>query len=337
MTKTRLAAFRLAVLAASAALSAPAWAAPPTYHISDSIPGPDGRWDYARVDTANDQVLVAHGTSLTRIGLADKAVTAGLAPGLFLHDALPINGRELVVTDGGKGVVNFVDARSGATLATVTAGKNPDAAAYDPKTGLVLVMNHSGGNVTLIDARTHQTMGTVEVGGDLEAAAVDGAGHAFVNVEDKNEIAVVDLTSPRVTARYRLTGCEGPTGIAYDAPDRLLIAACDGDTAFVDAASGKVLQTLPTGGGADGVAWDAARRLAFVPAGHDGTLAVVAVARGKARIMQTLKTEVDARTLALDPRSGRVYLPSGRFAPAATPGARPTLVAGSFHVLVVSP
>lgn len=333
MTASRFAAACLAVLLAGPA----AHAAAPAYHIVDRIAGPDGRWDYVRVDAGSNRVFVAHGTSVTAVSLGDKAVTVGLVPGLLLHDAMPVNGREVLVTDGGRGVATFADASSGQPVAVVKAGKNPDAAVFDAHSGLVLVMNHSGGDVTLVDAKSRAAVGTIEVGGDLEAATVDGAGHAFVNVEDKNQIAVIDIAGRKVTARYALAGCDGPTGIAYDAVDRMLIAACDGDTAFVDVRTGKTLQTLPTGKGADGVASDAHRKLAFVPAGRAGTLAVVSVARGRSSIVQTAQTEVGARTIALDERTGRVYLPSAGFTLAATAGGRPTVTPGTFHLLVVAP
>ena len=332
MTASRFAALCLAALAVSTAANAAA----PAYHIVDRIVGPDGRWDYVRVDAAHNRVLVAHGTSVTAVDLATRAVTTGLTPGLLLHDAMPVNG-EVLVTDGGAGKAVFANGRTGAPVATVQAGKNPDAAAYDAHSGLILVMNHSGGDITLIDAKAHAAVGTVTVGGDLEAAVVDGAGRAFVNVEDKNQIAVVDLASRKVVARYVLTGCDGPTGIAYDAADRMLIVACDGATDFVDARTGKVLQILATGKGADGVAFDAGRKLAFVPSGRAGTLAVIAVSRGRSAVVQTLQTQVSARTIGLDERTGRLYLPSAEYAPAATPGGRPTLVPGSFRLLVVSP
>ena len=305
MTASRFAALCLAALAVSTAANAAA----PAYHVVDRIAGPDGRWDYVRVDAAHNRVLVAHGTSVTAVDLATRAVTTGLTPGLLLHDAMPVNG-EVLVTDG---------------------------AAYDAHSGLILVMNHSGGDITLIDAKAHAAVGTVTVGGDLEAAVVDGAGRAFVNVENKNQIAVVDLASRKVVARYVLTGCDGPTGIAYDAADRMLIVACDGATDFVDARTGKVLQILATGKGADGVAFDAGRKLAFVPSGRAGTLAVIAVSRGRSAVVQTLQTQVSARTIGLDERTGRLYLPSAEYAPAATPGGRPTRVPGSFRLLVVSP
>jgi DNA-binding beta-propeller fold protein YncE len=328
---------RLAALSLAACLlSSAASAAAPGYHVSERIPGPDGSWDYIRVDPANNRVLVAHGASVMAVDLASKAVTSGLAPGQRLHDAMPVNeGREMLVTNGGAGTAVFADARSGATIATVQAGKNPDAGAFDAHSGLVLVMNHSGGDITLIEAKTHKVVGTVKVGGDLEAAAVDGAGHAFVNVEDKNQIAVVDLAARKVTRRYALSGCGGPTGLAYDAADGMLIAACDGSTAFVDAATGKVMLTLRTGEGADGVAFDPGRKLAFVSAGKAGTLAVIGVAKRRATLLETVPTQVGARTVAVDVRTGRVYLPVAKYVAATTPGGRPTTVAGTFQLLVM--
>jgi len=330
---------RIAGLAAAAwALCAAAQAAGPGYHVIDRIAGPDGGWDYVRVDGAHNRVLVAHGTAVTAFDLATRAVTPSLAAGVRLHDVMPVKGgAEVVVTNGGSGQVVFIDA-AGATVATVQAGKNPDAAAFDPKSGLVLVMNHSGGDITLIDPKTHAAVGTIQVGGDLEAAAADGAGHAFVNIEDKNEIAAIDLAARKVTAHYTLTGCDGPTGLAYDAADQLLIAACDGATDVVDAKTGKVVQTLATGKGADGVAFDAKRKLAFVSAGRDGKLAVIAVARGGgSKVVESVPTAVGARTIALDDRTGRLYLPTARYAPPSAAGGRPTIVPGTFELLVVGP
>jgi DNA-binding beta-propeller fold protein YncE len=332
-----MSASRVAAMALSAWLvGTAAQAAVPGYHVLARISGPDGGWDYVRVDAANNRVLVTHGGSVMAVDLATNAVTPGLAPGSGLHDAMPVNGgKEFLVTNGGPGTAVFVDARTGATVATVQAGKGPDAAAFDAHSGLVLVMNHAGGDVTLIDPKVHKAVGTIAIGGDLEAAVVDGAGHAFVNVEDKNEVAVIDLAARKVTARYALTGCDGPTGIAYDAADRMLIVACDGATDFVDARSGKVLQTLATGKGADGVAYDPRQKLAFVPAGRAGTLAVIAVSKGRSRIVETVTTQVGARTIGLDERSGRVYLPTSQFGPPVTPGGRPPRIPGTFQVLVV--
>lgn len=320
----------LIVLAALLAQSA---AAAPAYKIVDRIPGPDGGWDYVRVDPENNHVLVARGSSVMAVDLETHAVTPGLAAGARLHDALPVNG-ELLVTNGGSATAVFADAKTGATLATVPTGKGPDAAAFDAQSGLVLVMDHAGGQVTLVDPKAHAVVGTIDVGGAMEAAAVKD-GRAYVNVEDRNEIAVLDIAGRKVVDRWALPGCDAPTGIALIAGGRRLIAACDGSSVIVDIASGKVIQSLPTGRGADGVAYDDERNLAFVPAGRDGTLAIIDLAGKAARIAQTLPTQVSARTIARDPRTGRLYLPAASFGPPTTPGGRPSPVPGTFVVMIV--
>jgi YVTN family beta-propeller protein len=331
MTGSRLAALCLGLFAVATA----AQAAGTGYRMVDRIAGPDGGWDYARIDAQNNRLLVTRGTSVMAVDLATKAVSA-FGSGQRLHDAMPVNGgAEVLVTDGGADTVIFVDAKSGATVATVKTGRGPDAAAFDPHSGLALVMDHIGGQVTLIDPKSHKLAGSVEVGGVLEAGVTDGAGRAFVNIEDKNQIAVIDVAGRKVVARYALTGCDGPTGLAYDAADKLLIAACDGTTDVVEAATGKVRQTLSTGKGADGVVFDPRQKLAFVSAGRAGTLSIVSVGKGKAAVVDTVPTQVSARTIALDERSGRVYLPAAQYGPTPAGGGRPAVKPGTFQTLVV--
>ncbi|MBS0360272.1 MAG: hypothetical protein JSR98_02735 [Proteobacteria bacterium] len=325
-----------ATLAASLICASAASAAGSGYHVIDRVSGPDGGWDYIRVDEANNRVLAAHGGSVVAVDLASKAVTGDLAKGAILHDPLPVNGgAEVMVTNGGTAEVVFYNAKTWAEVARVKTGVGPDAAVFEPKSGLVLVMDHRGGDVTLVDPKAHKAVGAIPVGGDLEAAAVDGAGHAWVNVENKNEIVAIDVAGRKAGAHYALAGCDGPTGLAYDAPDKQLIAACDGATVVVDAASGKVVATAATGKGADGVAFDPKQKLAFTPAGPEGQLYVVAIGKGKAAIVDKVATQPSARTIAIDPRSGRVYLPAAEYGPRPAGGGRAPMVPGSFKILVV--
>ena len=318
----------LAAGAASAAMTGP-------YKVVKTVPGPDGGWDYVRLDAANHRVVMTRGTSVMTLDLPSLKITADLAPGQRLHDALPVNGgRELLVSNGGTDSVVFVDGKSGAALATIKVGKNPDAEALDPATGLALVMNHGSGDVTFVDPKTRAAVGTLMVGGDLEAAAVDGQGHAFVNVENKNETVLVDVKAKTVIRHIPLPGCDGPTGATYEPKRHWVIAACDGSTAIIDARSGKPVKTLKSGKEADGVAVDEKRDLAFVP-GRDGSLTVISL-KGAPKVVQTLKTAVNNRTLAVDEATGRVYLPVAELK-AGAPGERPTPVAGTFRVLVVGP
>lgn len=316
---------------AIALLTSAAHAATPGFHVIDRIAAPDGGWDYVSVDAAHGRALIARRATVTAVDLKTGAVTPEFAPASRGHAALAVDGGdEVLITNGASDTVTFVNAATGAPIASVATGKNPDAATVDPRSGLVLVMNHTGGDVTLIDPKSHQAVATIPIGGALEAAAVDGRGRAFVNVEDKNQIAAIDLATRKVLARYPLPGCDGPTGVV-DTGDRL-VAACDGAVTVVDPKSGKVLQTLKTGGGADGVAYDPAHKRVFVPAGDAGTLAVFSLTGGALKLEETIPTEVGARTIAFDPASGHVLLPAATI---VMKDGKRTATPGTFHLLVV--
>ena len=317
------------------ATAASANATAPAYKIVDRIAGPDGGWDYVRFDPGQNRVLVTRGNTVMAVDLKTKTSSV-FANGQRMHIALPVNnGAEILLTNGGDNTAVFVDAKTGKTVATVPVGKGPDSAGYDSSTGMVLVVGHSGGDVTMIDPKTHQATGTITVGGTLEEIAVDGKGRAFVNVEDKSEIVALDLKAKKPLAHYPLTGCDGPTGIAFDADDGLVISACNGATAFTDAKTGKVVATVATGKGADGIAWDAKRKTALVSAGGDGVLNVVTVDKGKATLAQTLPTLRGARTIGIDEKTGQVFLPSAEYGTDAN--GRRAMTPGSFKLLVVSP
>jgi hypothetical protein len=327
----------LCAVAAAALMAAPAAQAGPSgYRVVDQIAGPDGGWDFLHVAPASNRLFVTRGTSLMAVDLATGKVTAGLAPGKRLHDPLPLHGgRELLVTHGGSDTAVFVDAATGATLGSVATGANPDAAVLEPRSGLVAVMDHTGGDVTLVDPKARAAVGRAPVGGALEVAVADGQGHIYVNVEDRQETAEVDIAARTVTRRFKLRDCEGPTGLAYYAARRWLVAACDGASNVLDAGSGAVVAVLKTGPEADGAAVDEGRGLAFVP-GRDGTLSVISLKGPKPELVDVVRTAPGVRTLALDPRDGRIYLPAADMGPAVS-GAKPEPVPGSFKLIVVAP
>ena len=169
----RLAPLAFAALLASSAVQA----ATPGFHVIDRIAGPDGGWDYVSVEAG--RALIARNAAVTAMDLKSRAVTPAFAPATKGHAALVVNdGKEVLITNGGTDTVTFVDAISGAPIASVATGKKPDAATFDPRSGLVLVMDHAGGDVTLIDPKAHKAVGAIPIGGALEAGApaADGAG-----------------------------------------------------------------------------------------------------------------------------------------------------------------
>lgn len=312
----------------------------PRYAVVDKIPLPDGGWDYAMIDANARRLYLGRDEGVMALDLDSKKITAVLVPGEGVHSGLPVgNTGLLVTTNGGNNTATVFDGKSGQVKASVPTGKMPDAAAYDAKTGLVAIMNHRGGTVTLIDPKSASAAGSIAVGGELEFAAAPGDGTLYVNVANTHSIAVLDLASKKKLRTITLAGCEDSSGLAYDAADDLLIAVCgNGVTKFVHAKDGADIATLKTGKGSDGVMFDAERRLTFVPAAAAGTLSIIAIdAARKPKIVQTLSTQKGARLGALDPKTGRVYLPAAQMGPPVAPNPWPSVIPGTVQMLVVAP
>jgi hypothetical protein len=327
---------------AAAAISAVATqaGAAPAYGVTDHIKGPDGGWDYVSFDPAHRRLYVSRAGGVTVVDADSKTVTGHLTDAGRAHESLPLqNGSLLLVTDSTSNSAHLVDALSGKPIVDIATGAKPDGALFDPATGLALVIDGKTSDLTLIDPAAQKAVGAIPIGGGLEFAVADGHGKVFVNIEDQNQIAVVDTKSRAVVAHYPLAGCVAPGGLAYAPGADVLISACQNKTAKVIAASdGKDLGTLAIGAGPDAVIYDAARKLAFIPCGRDGVLEVVAVhGPHDVAIVQTVQTALGARTGAVDPKTGAIYLPTAKFDPPPPGGGRPTAEPGTFEILVVTP
>lgn len=305
--------------------------------ISRLAAGGSGGWDYASVDQRARKLYISRGASIMSLDLDSGVARLGLATTNRSHQIVPIDGgAELLVTNSGDATVTIVNAQTGKTRVTTHVSAGPDAALVEPTTGLVAVIGNRSGNIDLIDPKSGASEGSIIVGGTLEYAAADGRGKVFVNVEDKGEIAAIDIKARRVVGRYKMAGCEEPTGLTYLPPHDLLLASCgNGVAEFVSARTGTVVQNLKIGKGSDAAIYDGVRKLAFVPAGDSGTLSVISVRDRTARVVDTIKTAKGARLGMVDTKTGKVYLPSAKFGPPATPGGWPTVVPGSFEILVV--
>ncbi len=233
--------------------------------------------------------------------------------------------------------VQVVDTRTGQIVGEVagTAGVHGIAFAEDLRLGRTA-------NVTAIDAATRKVVGTVPVSGKPEFAVADGRGRVFVNIEDKNAMAVIDAATLGTPRYWPLGNCDEPTGLAIDARRGRLFSVCHNKKMIVmDAHDGRIVGELPIGSSVDGAAFDAGLDLAFSSNG-DGTMTVVRCGEGdQCAVVGTVDTQRGARTIALDSSTHRIYLPTASFTtPAATaeqPKPRPTVVPDSFVILVLAP
>jgi len=223
----------------------------------------------------------------------------------------------------------------------VATGQNPDSIVYEPKTGRVFTFNGRSNDATAIDAKSGQVVDTIPLGGKPEFSVVDGNGKIYVNIEDTNEIAVIDAQKATVLRRYSIAPCEGPSGLALDAKNRRLFSVCENKTmAISNADSGKVLATVSIGAGTDGAGFDPGTGYAFSSNGRDGTLSIVQEVNGKYIVVETVPTALGSRTMTVDTKMHRVYLPAVEYG--ATPaaqsgerGGRAPALPDSFHLLVV--
>ena len=320
------------IVAASTATAA----APQTYRIVSQFKGADGGWDILSVDPVAHRLYVGRRDSVTAVDLISGAVTDKLAPADGGHSALAIPGTgDVLVTNGTANTATLVDGRTGKLRATIPTGKKPDAATYDPATRTVWVMTPGDGNITVVDPASAKVLATVPVGGSLEFGVADGHGRLYVNAEDKNDIAVIDTRARKLIRREPLPGCDGPTGIAYDPATKETLSACANGVAVVLSATGKPVASLGIGKRPDGAAFDARRHVALVPSGAEGTLSVIQLSPTP-RVVGTVPTAKSARTIALDPSTGRVYLPAADLQPPVG-NERPKAVPGTFRILVVAP
>lgn len=329
----------LAAAAAAAALASVASAAGPAYKAVGSIKGNDGGWDYATFDPALRRVYVSHADSVFAVDVDTGKVTAKLGDAPHGHKVIPLDGgRTLAVSASGDNTLRFIDAKTGASLASVPVGQGADSALYDPASGLVLVAAHRGGEVDLVDPKTRKAVGAITVGGTLEELASDTSGHVFVNVEDRSEVVELNPKTKSVVRRTRLTGCDGPSGLVYAASAHALFAACDGKAAVVDARTLKLEKLVDIGQGPDAALYDPKRGLVIIPGGQSGDITVIdARTPGKIATIGTYPTEKSARLGALDPKTGKIYLPAARFQPPAPGQRRGSMEPGSFHLIVMAP
>ncbi len=311
------------------------------YHVIDHWKlGGDGGWDYLLADSEAHRIYITHGP---RVEVIDSQTGKPVGAITGLHGthgiALDKAGKFGYISDGGGNAVVVFDRSSLSTVATVPAGTNPDGIVFEPATQTVWAFNGRSKDVTVIDAATRKVVATIPLPGKPEFPAVDGKGTVFDNIEDKNEIVRLDAHTKKMTAEWQ-AGCESPSGLAFDIPGHRLFAVCDGKKmGVVDSESGKVLATPAIGDGPDAANWDPGHKLAFASSG-DGMLSVVNAADSGYPTVESLPTMRGARTMTYDPATDRAYVVTAEFGPrpAATadnPRPRPSIVPGSFQVIVI--
>ena len=325
-------------------VGAPLFLSAQNYVLTESIPfsGSQTYWDYLVADSANHHLYVTRGNEVLILDLSSGKEVAKI-PGLKrVHGvALAHELNKGFVSDGGDNAVIVFNLSSSAIIGKIKVGEAPDAVLYEPTKKRVFAFNAHSHNTSVIDAATERIVATVALTGIPEFAATDGKGNVYVNIESKNTLVHIDANGLKVEGEWSLAPCEGPSGLAMDAEGRRLFSVCDNKWMIVtDAESGKQIAQIPVGVEPDAAIYDGERKLVF-SSNCDGTLTVVRQeSPDHYRVLQTVKTEREARTMALDPASHKIYLPSEQVKPgqkAPDPGTLPEFTPGTFHLIVLTP
>ena len=294
------------------------------YTVIKKIPIPGtGSWDYLSVDPAARRLYVSHGTQVEVVDIDSLSLVGTIpkTPGVHGIALAPELGRGFI-SNGQSSTVTIFDLKTLKPIAEVSTGQKPDAIIYDPATSRVFAFNGGSKSATAIDGASGKVAGTVELGGGPEFAAADGKGYVFNNLEDESQLLKINSRELEVAQRWPTAPCSSPSSMAMDQQNRRLFLGCRSKVmAVVDADSGKVITTLPIGDHVDATAFDPETKLIFNSNG-EGTINVIRQdSPDTYSAVETVKTVPRAKTMALDPKTHRLFLS--------------TVENGQFEVLVV--
>ncbi|MBX7199453.1 MAG: YncE family protein [Rhodospirillaceae bacterium] len=298
----------IAVLLAAAA---PAIAAAPAYKVTKSVPlgAPDG-WDYVSYEPGSHRVYVAHSNEITVVDSATGEVVGRVQgiSGVNGVAVIPALGKGYTDSRAKKAAVAF-DLKTFKVTKEIPADVDTDGVVYEAASKRVFVVNGDAANATIIDAATDTAVTNLALGGKPEFLVSDDAGHVYINITDKKEIVRVDARAAKVDARWPIPDCEGAHGLAMDKQAHRLFSSCaNSKMVVVDADKGTELASLPIGKGTDGAGFDPKRKLAFSSNG-EGTVSVIAErAPDKFEALGEIPSRPFARTMAVDPDTGRIFL-----------------------------
>jgi DNA-binding beta-propeller fold protein YncE len=337
--------FAAGVLAFLAAFAFP-MGAEGAYHLLKKIPLPgDGGWDYVAADSDARRLYVSHNTEIVVLDLDSGAIIGKIEGGPDMHGAAIASefGRGFI-SESNPGSVVIFDLKTLAKIGEVRVGDDPNGIIYDHETKRIFTADRGSKRITAIDAKTGKIAGTIEnLGGRTEHLASDEAGHVFLNMQDRNTLLKLDAKELKVMDTWPTAPCQAPSSMDMDRVHGRIFIGCRGAgmMAVVDAESGRIVATNTIGGGVDAAEFDPKTGLAYFSTGADGALWIF---RQKSpdeyELVQNVPTLAGARTMAVDRKTGKVYVAGAELGPRPAPTpenprARPPVIPGTFSVLMI--
>lgn len=302
-------------------------AAPATsgYHLLKTVPLPgtgNSFWDYLKLDPDTHQLFIAHGDHVDVVNVDDGKVVGKIGGMKAIHGVVlaPEFNRGFV-TDGEAAKVWIFDLKTLKVIGSARADDDADGDVYDPASKRVFTMNGDSKTSTVIDAKTGKAVGHIQLGGGPEFPVADGRGHVYANIESTNEIIEIDSQTLKITNRWPVAPGQNPSGLAIDPEHHILFSGCRNKLMVImDADSGKVLASEPIGEGVDATRFDAGTGYAFASNGGTGDLTIIHEDSPTTfHVVESVKTEMGARTMALDPMTHEVFLVTADLKPNPNP------------------
>lgn len=299
------------------------------------IPG-EGGWDYLTVSPETNRLYISRGTHVQVMATDTGKIVGDIlnTPGVHGIAVAPKLGKGFT-SNGRENTVTIFDLKTNTETGRVKVGTGPDGIMFDAFSGYVFTMNGRSADATALDAKSGTVVGTVELGGKPEGAVSDDHGNVFVNLEDKSEVVEFSTKTLKVVKRWALGPGEEPTGIGFDSKKGLIFSACGNSMlAISEIKTGKVVQTVPTGGGSDAAGFDSSSGTVFTSNG-EGTVSVIESVGGKFSNIQNVKTKQSARTMALDTKRHLLYTIAAEFETTQPGERRGKMKPGSAVIIVV--
>jgi len=334
MVPVVIAALSLAVVGMAPATAQTQWQVTKTFHI-----GGEGGWDYVTVDPPNHRFFVTRSSHTQAIDEETGKVLGDIPGQVRSHGVAlaPKVGRGFITDGGGSGAILVFDLKTYEVLGKLAAMPDADGIIYDSATDEVLAVSGDGNALMTfrpdIDPKNGKIDPPIALGGAPEFLAVDGSGKAYINLEDKDTVAVVDLHTRNVVARWPVAPGGHPVGMAIDARAHRLFIGCRNPQKMIvmSTEDGKLVADLPIGAGVDATRVFHGQSFASC---RDGSLTVIGENAGKFEVEETVKTADGARTMGLDPMTRQIFLPTAEMLPAVS-GKRPQMKPDTFEIVVV--
>lgn len=311
------------------------WTVTNTLHI-----GGEGGWDYALVDARNNRLFVTRQTHTQVISTTTGKVIADIPGQIRSHGTaiVPAVNRGFITDGGGAGAIDVFDLTTYKVLGKIHTMPDSDGIIYDRFANLILAVSGDEGKLMTFSPDIDIAGGkvtTIDLGGKPEFLAADRDGKAYINLPNKNVVAVVDLKANKVIARWPVAPGGENVGMAIDGRDHLLFIGCRNPQKLIvmSTEDGKIVADLPIGAGNDAVRFADGQAFASC---RQGVLIVASQIDGRWQVEQVVKTVEGARTMGIDRRTHTIYLPTAEMEPLASGERRPRMKPDSFQIVVVS-